>query len=130
MSLLVLNIECLENKIVKELGVYKDGQTVGYSFVHPKKFELTFNVLGVQSIFMESFGAAVTKNILNFKKKLKIFEASETEVFAKDNEKCKILSDFWELKIINFDDYACPKNQHVIFKDKKKHDWRCSSYPF
>ena len=36
MSLVVLDIECTENKIVKELGVYKNGQTVGYSFLPPK----------------------------------------------------------------------------------------------
>ena len=29
MNLVVLNTECIENSIVKELGVYKDGQIVG-----------------------------------------------------------------------------------------------------
>ena len=38
MSLIILDIECIENNIVKELGVYKDGQTGGYSFLPPKKF--------------------------------------------------------------------------------------------
>ena len=33
MSLVVLDIECIETKIVKELGFYKNGQTVGYSFL-------------------------------------------------------------------------------------------------
>ena len=33
MSLVVLDIECIENKIVKELGVY--------SFLPPKKFKAT-----------------------------------------------------------------------------------------
>ena len=41
MSLVVLDIECIENNIVKELGVYKDGQTVGFSFLPPKKFKPT-----------------------------------------------------------------------------------------
>ena len=39
MSLVVLDIECIENKIVKELGVYQNGQTVGYAFLPPKKFK-------------------------------------------------------------------------------------------
>ena len=39
MSLVVLDIDCIENKIVKELGVYQNGQTVGYSFLSPKKFK-------------------------------------------------------------------------------------------
>ena len=37
MSLVVLDTEYNENKIVKELGVFKDGQIVGYSFLPPKK---------------------------------------------------------------------------------------------
>ena len=41
MSLVVLDIECIESNIVKELGVYKDGQTEGYSFLPPKKFKST-----------------------------------------------------------------------------------------
>ena len=66
MSLVVLDIESIENNIVKELGVYKDGKTEGYSFLPPKKFKP--NLFGVHSIFMESIGAVVTKNILNLKK--------------------------------------------------------------
>ena len=41
MSLVVLDIECIENNTVKELGVYKIGHTVGYSFLPPKKFKPT-----------------------------------------------------------------------------------------
>ena len=41
----------------------------------------------------------------------------------------KILSEFLETKIINLDDYACPKVQFLIFKDEE-FDWRCSKYPF
>ena len=41
MNLVVLDIECIENKIVKELEVYQNGQTVGYSFLPPKKFKAT-----------------------------------------------------------------------------------------
>ena len=39
MSLVVLDIECFENKIVKELGVFKDRQIVGYLFLPPKKIQ-------------------------------------------------------------------------------------------
>ena len=68
LSLVVLDIECTENKIVKELGVYKDGKTVGYSFLPPKNFKPTSQSFGVHSIFMESIRAVATKNILNLKK--------------------------------------------------------------
>ena len=68
MSLVVLDIECIENNIVKELGVYKDGQTGGNSFLPPKKFNQHPNLSSVQSIFIESVGVVVTKNILKCKK--------------------------------------------------------------
>ena len=41
LSLVVLDVECIKNNIVKELGVNKDGQTVVYSFLPPKKFKPT-----------------------------------------------------------------------------------------
>ena len=40
-SLVVFNFDLVENNIIKELGVYKDGQTVGYSFLLPEKFKAT-----------------------------------------------------------------------------------------
>ena len=94
-------------------------------FFLPKNSNQHPNLFGVHSIFMESIGAVVTKNILN----LKNLEATDTEFFAKGYEKCKILSEFLETKIINLNDYACPKVQFLIFKDEK-YDWRCSNYPF
>ena len=63
-SLVVLDIECIENNTVKELGGYKDGQTLGYSFVPHKNSNQHSNLFGVQSIFMELVGAAVMKNML------------------------------------------------------------------
>ena len=36
-----MDIECIENNIVKELGVNKDGRTLGYSFLPPMKFKPT-----------------------------------------------------------------------------------------
>ena len=41
MCLVVLDIECIENKIVEELGVYKNGQIMEYSFLPPKNFKAT-----------------------------------------------------------------------------------------
>ena len=42
MSLVVLDIECIKNNVVKELGVFKAARTVGYSFLPPKKFKPTY----------------------------------------------------------------------------------------
>ena len=68
MSLVDLDFECIKNKRVKELGSYKSGQTVQYSFHRPKKFKQHLNLLDVQSIFIESIAAVVMKILLSFKK--------------------------------------------------------------
>ena len=39
--LVVLDIEFIEKKVVKVLGVYQNGQTVGFSFLFAKKFKAT-----------------------------------------------------------------------------------------
>ena len=67
MSLDVLDIECIEINIVKELGVYKDGLSVGYCFLPIKNLK-PHNLLGVPSINKKPVEAEVTKKNLNFKK--------------------------------------------------------------
>ena len=129
MSLVVLDIECIENKIVKELGVYQNGQTVGYSFFPPKIFKATS-----QSAWCTKHIHGINWNsghekYTELEKILKKLKAPETEFFAKGYEKCKILSEILETKVTNLDDYACPKVQNLIFKDEE-YDWRCSNYPF
>ena len=130
MSLVVLDIECIENKIVKELGVYQNGQTVGYSFLPPKKFKATSqSAWCTKHLHGINWNSGHEKNT-EPEKILKKLKAPETElVFAKGYEKCKILSEILETKVTNLDDYACPKVQNLIFKDEE-HDWRCSNYPF
>ena len=39
LSLVVLDVECIENILVKEFGVFKDGETLGCSFLPPKKLK-------------------------------------------------------------------------------------------
>ena len=60
MSLDFLDIECFEINIVKELGVYEDGSSIGYCFL-PLKNLKPHNLLGVPSINKKPDGAAVTK---------------------------------------------------------------------
>ena len=62
MSLVVLNIECIEKKILKEVGVYKNGKTVGYSFLPSKKFKATS-----QSAWC-TIGTVAMKIIMSLKK--------------------------------------------------------------
>ena len=41
MPLVVLDIECLEGKTVKELGIFLGGIVLGYSFLPPKDYKPT-----------------------------------------------------------------------------------------
>ena len=62
-SLVVFDIECIKSNIVKKLGVYKDGQTEGYSFLPPKKEER--NILLFIPFFLFHDIAFDTFNIQN-----------------------------------------------------------------
>ena len=83
MSLVVLDIECIENKIVNELGVYKIGQTVGYSFLPPKKFKATSqSACFTKHIYGIDWNSGHEK-YTDLEKTLKKIKAPETEFFCK-----------------------------------------------
>ena len=86
-------------------------------FFLAKSSKQHLSLLGVRSIFLESIGAVVMKNLLSLKKILKIIKVPE--FFAKGYEKCEILSEILEKKITNLGDYACPKIQILNFKYKE-----------
>ena len=99
MSLVVLDIECIENKIVKELGVYKNGQTVGYSFLPPKNSKLHLSLLGVQSIFMESIGTVALKITRSLKKYLKNEKLQKRSFLQKVMNNVKFCQKFWKQRL-------------------------------
>ena len=84
MSLVVWDIECIENNIVKELGVYKDGQTVGYSFLPPKKFKPTSQSFWCTQHLHGINWSSGYKKYTELEKILKNLEATETEFGNKD----------------------------------------------
>ena len=118
MSLVVLDIGCIENKIVKELGVYKIGQTVGYFFLPSEKFKATSQSAWCRKHLHGFNLKSGHEKYTELEKIWKQLKAPETEFFAKGYEKCKILSEILETKVTNLDDYACPKVQYLIFKDE------------
>ena len=93
MSLVVLDIECIGNNIVKELGVYKEGQTVGYFFLPPKKFKPTSQSSWCTKHLHGINWSSGYEKDTELEKILKNLEATETEFFAKGYEKFKILSE-------------------------------------
>ena len=49
------------------------------------------------------------------------------DVFAKEFEKCRLLTRLLGQNVENLDDYGCPKTQDLVKTDSS---WICSSYPF
>ena len=129
MSLVILDIECIENNTVKELGIYKYRHTVGYSFLPPKKIKPTSQSFWCTKHLHGINWSSGYEKQTELEKILKNQEATETEFFAKGHGKCKILSELLATKVINLDEYACPKVEFLIFK-VEEYDWRCSNYPF
>ena len=83
MSLVVLDFECIESIIVKELGVYKDRQTVGYSFFPPKKFAPTSQSSWCTRYLHGINCSSGYEKYTELEKVLKNTEAKETEFFGK-----------------------------------------------
>ena len=115
MSLVVLDIECIENKIVEELHYYKFKASSQSAWCTKHLHRINWN--------------SGHEKYTELQKILKKLKAPETEFFAKGYEKCKILSEILETKVTNLDDYARQKVQNLIFKDEE-YDWTCSNYPF
>ena len=104
MSLVVLDFECIENKIVNELGVHKNGHFVGCFFVPPKKSKVTSQSVWCTKHFHGINWSRSHENYTELEKILK-------QYFAKLYEKSKTLSEILETKVTSLDDYAWPKVQ-------------------
>ena len=52
------------------------------------------------------------------------------EVFAKQVEKCRLLTRLLGQYVEKFDDYGCLKTQDLDGEGKTDSSWFCSSYPF
>ena len=101
MSLVVLDIECIEIKIVKELGVYKDGQTVGYSFVPPKKCKPTSQSFWCTQHLHGINWSSGYKKYSEIEEILKNLEAAETEFFLqKVMKNVRFCQNFWKQRLL------------------------------
>ena len=121
---LVLDIELAEKNVVKELGVFIDGQVSGYSFKPPKNYQPTPQTLwctkNLHKIDWKSGGVDYSRiNIM-----LGELRQYRAEYFAKGLEKCKLLSTLLGKEVENLNDYGCPKIQQL------NSNWQCSSNPY
>ena len=86
MPLVAPDIECLEGKIVKELGIFKDWNVLGYSSLPSKDYKSTFKQLGKQKICTLWIGTMESSIILSWLP-LYINIAQQNNVFCKKHLK-------------------------------------------
>ena len=127
MSLIVSDTELTEKNIIKELGLFMDGFVQGFSFCPPKTFrpnkQTTWNTSHLH-------GIAWSSGKLEYERLFAVFyniEVINAEVFAKEFEKCRLLTRILGRKIEHLDDYGCPKIQNLVGEGKTKSSWICSS---
>ena len=128
MPLVVLDIECLEGKIVKELGIFKEGIVLGYSFLPPKDYKPTFQAKWNTK---NMHGTNWNHGKLDYSELAFIVHqhcSPTKEYFAKGLEKCKILFSYLCKDVENLDDLGCPKASKLLENDDA--EWNCSNYPY
>ena len=130
MTLIVIDVEMIENNIVKELGLYVDGIVRGYSFQPPKGFQPTH-----QSFWCTRHlhGINWTCGSLEYEELWSVLhhiKSHNGNYFAKGRQKCRLLSAVLQRNVENLDDYGCPKIHTLAFRnDDDSLDYVCSSYP-
>ena len=130
MSLVVFDIECLEGKNVKELGVFKDGIVLGYSFLPPKHYKPTFqakwNTENLHGIYWNHGKLEYTElsSIIH----QHCSPSTLQEYFAKGLEKCNLLSNYLCTDAENLDDLVYPKVSNNL--NNSDTDGDCSDYPY
>ena len=114
MTLVVFDIECLEGTVVKELGIFKDGIVLGYTFLPPNDYKPTFqakwNTKNLHGINWNN-GKVDYSDLPTI---IHQHCSPTTEYFAKGLEKCKILYNYLCKDVENLDDFGCPKASKLI----------------
>ena len=106
MSCIVLDIQLTDKNIIKELGLFIDGSVQGFSFCLPKSFkpnkQTTWNTSHLHGIALSS-GKLVYERLFAVFYDIKLMNA---EVFAKELEKCRLLTTLLGQSVENLDDHG------------------------
>ena len=125
MSLVVVDVEYVEKNIVKELALYIDGAVYGYSFKPPKNFQPTKQAHWVTENLHGIEWKSGQLDYESIPRILNIVKLQRAEVFAKGQEKCKVVANLLNMHVENLDDYGCPKIQQF----QPEQMGFCISYP-
>ena len=130
MFLIVIDIQLTEININKELGLYTDGSLQGFSFCPPQTSKLNKQITCNTS---HLHGIAWSSGKLDYDKLFAVFydiKVMNAEVFAKGQEKCRLLTRLLGQNVEILDDYGCPKVQDPVGEGKTDSSWICSSFLF
>ena len=126
MDFVVIDVEFVERNIVKEMGLYFDGNILGLSFKPPRDYEPTKQAFWGTD-FLHGMGWNSGKlDYDSLQRHLQIIKKhkSRSRFLAKGTEKCKIFSKLLGADVENLEDYECPKIQQLA---RPSHE--CSNYP-
>ena len=93
-------LNAIESNIVKELGVYKDGQTEGYSFLPPKKFKPTSQSFWCTQHLHGINWSSGYEKYTELEKILKNLEATDTEFLQKVMKNVRFYQNFWKQRLL------------------------------
>ena len=130
MSLVVLDIECVEKNIIKELGIFHNGTIRGYSFLPPKKYKPSKQTYWLTNLLHNIHWQSGAYDYTQLENILNVENFEHAEFFAKGSEKCKILSQILNKPVEKLGNLSCPPASALVFRNEKGEcDWICSSYP-
>ena len=130
MSVIVLDKELSEKKMIKEMGLFIYGSIQGFSFCPPKTYKPNKRTTGNTR---HLHGNAWSSGKLDYDKLFAVFydiKVTNAEVFAKGLEKCRLLTRLIGQNVENLDAYGCPKIQDLVGEGKTDSSRICCSYPF
>ena len=123
MTAIVVDVECFNNDIIKEMGVYKDGVVTGYSFLppanvdHQNKSQDDWLTKNLHFINWDSgtYSYEILEDIVQ-----EFVLLENVEIFAKGLEKCEFLSKIFNKQFTNLENFGCPKVIDLSFVDEKR----------
>ena len=124
MSCIVLDTELPDKNIIKEFGVFIDGEVQGCSFRPPKKYKPTKQTYWCTKNLHGNVWSSGRLDNSELSKNLP--RAAICEYFAKGIEKRKLLGNLLKKEVKNLEDHGCPEVQDLVDEEV----WICSSFPF
>ena len=124
MDFVVIDVEFVERNVVKEMGLYFDGNILGLSFKPPRDYEPTKQAFwGTDFLHGMSWDSGKL-DYDSLQRHLQIVKKHKSRFLAKGTEKCKIVSKLLGADVENLEEYGCPKIQQLA---RPNHE--CSNYP-